>query len=82
MGDDRAERASAYRALFADAVGNNDAADDTGLAAIRAAWRTGTPLGNERFREEIERTLKTKVGYARRGRPKSKGLAESSNKAL
>jgi len=37
---------------------------------IRAAWQTGTPLMNDRFKEQIEKVLNTKVGYAKRGRPK------------
>ena len=38
---------------------------------IRAAWQTGTPLANDRFKEKIEETLNLKVGHARRGRPKN-----------
>ncbi|MDH5731997.1 MAG: hypothetical protein OEZ58_23685, partial [Gammaproteobacteria bacterium] len=38
--------------------------------AIRQAWQTGTPLGNNRFKEKVEKVLKTKVGFALRGRPK------------
>jgi putative transposase len=34
--------------------------------------QSGTPLGNDRFREEVERMLKVKVGHATRGRPKKK----------
>jgi len=41
----------------------------TNIKSIRAAWQTGTPLGNDKFKEKIERTLKQKVGYATRGRP-------------
>ncbi len=32
--------------------------------------QTGTPLGNERFRAEIERAFKVRVGQSRRGRPR------------
>lgn len=58
--------------------------DEEQLKAIWAAWQTGTPLGNDRFRAEVEAMLGRKVGQARRGRPqkdaeksegkKSKGL--------
>ncbi|VAW86933.1 hypothetical protein MNBD_GAMMA18-954, partial [hydrothermal vent metagenome] len=41
----------------------------------RAAWQSGTPLGNEYFREKIERKLDSKVGQLRRGRPKKLGLS-------
>ena len=40
------------------------------LAPIRGALQTGTPLGNEKFKSEIEAVLQRKVGHARRGRPK------------
>ena len=39
---------------------------------IRAAWQTGTPLMNDRFKEQIEKVLNAKVGYAKRGRPKKR----------
>lgn len=64
LGKTAASREEAYKALFKAHV---DAVD---LKAIRAAWQTGTPLGNEYFREKIERKLNSKVGQARRGRPK------------
>jgi putative transposase len=63
LGCDRAERQAAYQALFAAHV------DEERLTAIREAWRTGTPLGNDRFKEEVEAILGCKVGQARRGRP-------------
>lgn len=75
LGGNRAERTGAYRALFADAAG-----DVERLAAIRSAWQTGTPLGSDRFRKEVERRLEIKVGYARPGRPRSSGLADSDKK--
>ena len=51
--------------------------DPEQTADIRAAWQTGTPLGNERFREQIEAALKKKVGYMRRGRPSTRGCKET-----
>jgi len=57
-------RQQAYRDLFKHHL------DDGTLNEIRSAWQTGTPLGNDRFREKVEQVLKTKVGYSRRGRPK------------
>ena len=57
-------RQSAYRGLF-DSVADSDE-----LALLRCALQTGTPLGNARFKMEIEATLDLKVGYARRGRPR------------
>ena len=72
LGADEKARCEAYRALFGLAL------DEDLLARIRAAWQTGTPLGNDRFRAQIEQALGRKVGHDRRGRPRvvgdSKGL--------
>lgn len=70
LGRNAAERQETYRGLFRDVL------DASELKELRAAWLTGTPLGNDRFRMEIERSLKIKVGQARRGRPQKprKGL--------
>lgn len=57
------ERAMAYRDLFRNTL------DADEVHSIRATVQTGTPLGNERFKEQIEQTLQRKVGHARRGRP-------------
>jgi hypothetical protein len=35
--------------------------DEGILASIRSVWQTGTSLGNERFKEKIEKTLKMKA---------------------
>jgi len=64
MGRTRATRCKNYKSLF-----KKMHIDDNQLKSIRAAWQTGTPLGNDHFREKIERKLKTKIGQARRGRP-------------
>jgi putative transposase len=56
-------RLVAYKDLFRTHLDSDE------LKSIRAAWQTGTPLGNDYFREQIERKLKTKVGQSRRGRP-------------
>lgn len=58
-----AERLYTYRELFRQALAPEQVHD------IRATVQTGTPLGNDRFREQVERTLGSKVGHARRGRP-------------
>ena len=57
-------RGEAYRALF-DTVMVPEEIDE-----IRSAVQTGTPLGNDRFRAQIEQTLNCSVGQARRGRPR------------
>ena len=56
-------RQHAYRELFRNSLDTNQIHD------IRSAVQTGTPLGNNRFRDQIETALKCKVGQARRGRP-------------
>jgi putative transposase len=65
----RAEkRIEAYRALFKVHI------DDDELKQIRTTLQTGTPLGNDRFRCQVEAKLKMKVGQARRGRPSKRAL--------
>jgi putative transposase len=63
LGDSPESRQRAYRDLFRGAPGSEE------LDAIRSAVQTGTPLGSDRFRAQIEAALKCKVGQARRGRP-------------
>jgi putative transposase len=70
LGTDEPQRRAAYRALFRGYV------EDPDMEDIRACLQTGTPLGNDRFRTEIERTLQVKVGQATRGRPKKVGRNE------
>jgi putative transposase len=57
------DRQYAYRELFRRELGAEQ------IHNIRATVQTGTPLGNEHFREAVEQTLGRKVGQARRGRP-------------
>ncbi len=64
LGKTNASRLEGYKALFKAHI------DEEDLKDIRAAWQTGTPLGNDYFKEKIERKLNSKVGQARRGRPK------------
>ena len=68
LGQKAHERGYAYRELFRSILEREQ------IHSIRATVQTGTPLGNERFKQEIEQTLQRKVGQARRGRPdKGKG---------
>ncbi len=70
IGGTKVTRCENYKGLFKAYI------NDEQLKSIRAAWQTGTPLGNDYFQKKIERKLKTKVGQGRRGRPcgSSKGL--------
>ena len=67
LGSSGEDRRSAYQSLFAEQV------DEKLVEELRACVQTGTPFGNDRFREQIERTLGRKVGYSRRGRPRRPG---------
>ena len=64
LGRTDAQRQAGYRALF------ETEEDNKIVGAIRASVQTGTPLGNDKFKAEVERLLGMKVGQARRGRPK------------
>lgn len=65
LGKSNQIRQLAYKALFKAHI------DDIELKDIRNAWQTGTPLGNDYFRQKVEDKLDCKVGQARRGRPDS-----------
>ncbi|PTN11843.1 hypothetical protein [Nitrosomonas aestuarii] len=60
-------RQAAYRALFATSI----QADELDL--ISASLHSGTPLGNERFKQQIESALGRSVGFSKRGRPPRPG---------
>jgi putative transposase len=62
------ERQYAYRELFRSNLGPDK------IHSIQSSVQTGTPLGNDIFKGQIEVMLGRRVGYARRGRP-SKDLA-------
>jgi putative transposase len=59
-------RLAAYRELFGNVL------NPELIHNIRATVQTGTPLGNDRFRDQVEMTLDCKTGLARRGRPVSR----------
>ncbi|MBN1006961.1 transposase [Amphritea pacifica] len=64
LGKNQQERHQMYQELFKGYI------DEGAMKRIREAWQTGTPLGNDMFRDKVERQLQCKVGQARRGRPK------------
>jgi putative transposase len=64
LGKTRHERLNAYQGLFKKQMNLDE------LTIIRNAWQTGTPLGNDTFKQKIESKLNCKVGQDRRGRPK------------
>jgi hypothetical protein len=61
--DNKSQRLAAYKALFKAHIDNEEP------GVIRASWQTGTPLGNDYFKQKVEDKLKCNVGQARRGRP-------------
>lgn len=73
LGKSREDRAQAYREFFGQAL------EDETLEKIREATNTGWVLGNDRFRLEIEETLKRRAAPLRRGGDrKSKAFRERS----
>jgi putative transposase len=64
LGRNASQRQAAYRDLVATQL------DPDALCEVRSCLQTGTPLGNDRFRDQIEKALGVRVGYSRRGRPK------------
>ncbi len=72
LGRSDSDRRSAYRALFESHL------DQSTITQLRESLQTGTPLGNDRFRAQIEQALGRAVGFSRRGRPKKQIEADSS----
>ena len=64
LGSTSLERCHAYRELFKIALSERD------LHEIRKAAHYCQPLGDDRFRQQIEATLGVSLGQAKRGRPK------------
>lgn len=64
LGATAEERQHRYRELFRDAL------DVDQEQTIRRCIQTGTPLGDERFKAQIEAVLGRKVGRPIRGRPR------------
>ncbi len=64
LGGDLETRREVYREFCSHSEASQE------LDALRAALQTGTPLGNDKFKNEVEATLGMKVGYSTRGRPR------------
>jgi len=60
------ERAERYQKLF------ELTPPDVELDALRLHTQSGTPLGSEKFREQIEAALAMKTGHLKPGRPRHK----------
>ena len=61
LGATKSARQLAYPELFRQVL------DSELIDNVRATVQIGTPLGNNRFREQIEQTLQCGVGQPRRG---------------
>jgi len=66
LGGNDKSRAVAYRSLFQTSF------DQGMLDEVRTCLQSGTPLGNDRFKTQVEQILKVRVGQAKRGRPSKK----------
>ena len=63
LGASSARRCASYRRLF------EGSPDSRVIDDIRSAWQSGTPLGDDGFRQFLEQKLGRKLGQTRRGRP-------------
>lgn len=64
IGKNVTERAHAYREMFRNQICDQD------LHTIRLAAHYSQPVGDDRFREFIEKKYQIKLGHMKRGRPK------------
>jgi REP-associated tyrosine transposase len=68
LGSTKKERLKSYRELFKAHINPDE------IKIIQSALQTGTPLGNEMFKEKVERKLQCKIGQTSRGRPSKRAL--------
>ena len=61
LGTASSERQATYRDMFRSVLDPED------VRVIRTAAACSMPTGDNRFRQQIERALKRKIGYQRRG---------------
>ena len=64
IGNCEASRQEGYARLFDRAIDPDD------ICRIQSTANCSMPLGNTRFKQQIETALKRKLGYAHRGRPR------------
>ena len=69
---DMAQRRYAYRSLFLSQM------DDQDIHAVREAILFSAPLGNDRFKRQIESALGRSTGFTKRGRPSRGSLITDS----
>ena len=66
LGKTKEDRQHAYRELFKYQLLQED------IHQIRESLNFNYPLGNERFKQQIEKALGRAVGHNQRGRPREK----------
>lgn len=66
LGNTPEARQTAYRGLFESPINSDE------LDLIRSSLQSGTPLGNERFKQQIASIVGCSVGFNKRGRPLKK----------
>lgn len=74
LGQTPATRCQVYRALFDRHIESRD------LAVIREATETGTVLGNDRFKNHIEKILRRRVGRESHGGDRKSGAFRERQK--
>ena len=74
LGASQIIRQKYYRELFSTSLRKDD------IHAIQTAAHFSTPLGNERFKEQIEKAIGHKLGQSKRGRPFRKQSDGLTNK--
>ena len=70
LAEDALSRQSCYRELFSSHLSKKL------VHEIRTALYFSMPLGNDRFRQQIERALGRSIGQAKRGRPLARSVPE------
>jgi len=65
-------RCGNYKTLFDEVPTEHE------LDMIRSSLHSGTPIGNDKFKAQIEVAVGHKVGLAKVGRPKKKSREESA----
>ncbi len=68
LGGTLQQRMASYRLLFEHPV------EEGLLISLREHTQSGTPLGSERFRDDIEAVLAARIGKSDRGRPRKRPL--------
>ena len=75
LGRTQEEQLENYRYLFSTTLNKEE------IHAIRTAVRFSMPLGDNRFKAQIEKTLGRRIGHSKRGRPFSQSQTQGDTDA-